>query len=52
MQDQRTEITEDNLLPLRLDGHPLERYVEDFLELSLQVRWSNKTLNAWDWMIR
>ncbi|ROL51072.1 hypothetical protein DPX16_14603 [Anabarilius grahami] len=41
--------SEDLLLSLAQDGHPLEDYVEEFLELSHLVSWNNGTLKTCFW---
>jgi len=37
---------EDQLWCLQQGGRPLERYVEEFLELSYQVSWHNAVLGV------
>ncbi|ROI98724.1 Immune-associated nucleotide-binding protein 1 [Anabarilius grahami] len=37
---------EDRIWALKLDGHPLERYVEEFAELSSKVSWPDAILNS------
>jgi len=39
-------VAEDRLWSLRQSGRPLERYVEEFSELSCQVGWPDASLSA------
>ncbi|ROL46523.1 hypothetical protein DPX16_21707 [Anabarilius grahami] len=43
---QRRPTAEDRIWTAKQDGHPLEKYVEEFTELSCKVSWPDAILNT------